>query len=69
MRRPRQLELALHRGKWGGYRPGAGRAKTGTLRMPHLTRAPFAAAHTCHVTVKVREGIASLRRRDVVREV
>jgi REP element-mobilizing transposase RayT len=37
--------------------------------MPHLTRAPFAAAHPCHVTVKVREGIAPLRRRDVVREV
>jgi hypothetical protein len=29
----------------------------------------FASAHPCHVTVKVRPGLASLRRRGVVREV
>jgi REP element-mobilizing transposase RayT len=68
-RKPKQGELPLWRGKWGGWRPGAGRKKSPRPPIPHETRDPFPARYPCHVTLKVREGIASLRTVPVVKEI
>ena len=69
MRRPKQGELPFHRGTWGGRRPGAGRPAGKNPRVRHLSRRKFPGSHPCHVTLKVREGIASLRTVSVVKEV
>ena len=67
--RPVQGELPLLKGTRGGWRPGAGRKAGPKPRVRHRSREPFRSAHPCLVTLKVRSGIASLRRPDVVREV
>ena len=69
MRRTRQFELPLYRGRWGGKRPNAGRKEGPNPRVRHLSRDAFDPSFPCHVTVKVREGLASLRTVAVVREV
>ena len=66
-RRPQQLELK-HYG-WGGKRPGAGRKPGPNPRVRHLSRAALASRHPCHVTLKVRPGVPSLRAVRLVREV
>ncbi len=66
-RRPQQLELK-HYG-WGGKRPGAGRKVGEDPRVRHLSRAALASRFPCHVTLKVREGVPSLRSVRLVREV
>ena len=66
---PRQGELPLHRGTWGGWRPGAGRKRGPNPPVPHEPRGSFPSRYPCHVTLKVRKGIASLRTLGVVREV
>jgi hypothetical protein len=57
----RQIELPLHRGSWGGRRPGAGRPRGPSPRVPHTRRERFARGRPCHVTLKVRPDVASLR--------
>jgi putative transposase len=55
----RQQELAFP--SWGGRRAGAGRPpKVGSLQR-HVGRAPHASRHPVHVTLRVREGVPSLR--------
>src|SRR5262245_17979071 len=56
-----QQELPLHRGTWGRRRPGAGRPRAAHNPIPHESRERFAASCPCHVTLKARRGIASLR--------
>jgi hypothetical protein len=68
-KRPVQTELPLLRGARGGWRPGAGRKQGPNPRVRHRSRAPFPTAHPCLVTLKVRKGIASLRKPAVVRQV
>jgi REP element-mobilizing transposase RayT len=58
--RQRQFEFRSH----GGPRPGAGRKPNGdTAGVPHAKRAPLAARHPVHVTLKLAPGIESLRKR------
>jgi len=67
MRRTPQLELPLH--GWGGRRKGAGCRRGENPRVAHLRRAPLASRFPCHVTLKVRPDVPSLRDRRLVREV
>ena len=54
--------------QWGGRRPGAGRKpihpRPGLIRpgVPHLRRPAMKARHPAHVTLRLLEGIPSLRR-------
>jgi REP element-mobilizing transposase RayT len=49
---------------WGGKREGAGRKPKGKRAMvPHAKRAELASRYPVHVTVKVREGLPTLRRK------
>ncbi len=57
---PVQLPL-VPRGR-GGFRPGAGRPRTGRTKVPHRTRPRHAARHPVHVTLRVRSDIPPLRR-------
>jgi REP element-mobilizing transposase RayT len=68
-RRARQLAFDLRApARWGGARPGAGRKSGPRPRDPHRRRDPLAARHPCHVTLKVRADLPSLRRPRVVAE-
>lgn len=53
---------------WGGRRAGAGREPGRSPRVAHLRRARFASRHPCHVTLKVRNDVPSLRTATLVRE-
>ena len=67
-RRGRQLEFELReRAGWGGRRAGAGRTCGPSPRHSHRARAQLAARFPCHVTLKVRRGLPSLRGVKVVR--
>jgi len=66
-REPEQLDF--DRRRWGGRRPGAGRKPGPNPRVRHLSREPFARGLPCHVTLKVREDVPSLRSVPLVREV
>ena len=69
MKRPRQLELALSaRPTWGGRRKGAGRRPGPHPRVRHRSRASLAARFPCHVTMRVRTDVPSLRTVKFVRE-
>jgi REP-associated tyrosine transposase len=61
-------QLELDRVRHGGRRPGAGRKPGTNPRIRHRSRAVFAHRLPCHVTLKVREGIPSLRTVGLVRE-
>jgi REP element-mobilizing transposase RayT len=50
----------------GGWRPGAGRPR-GRTKVPHLTRARFGQSVPQHVTLRIRDGLSSLRRHHAVR--
>ncbi len=66
---PLQIALDLRpQPRWGGRREGAGRKPRPSPRDPHRTRPPLAARFPCHVTLKVRRGIPSLRSVRLVRE-
>ena len=54
---------------WGGRRKGAGRKPGPNPRVAHLSRERFARRFPCHVTLKVRHDVPSLRLVKVVREV
>ena len=68
-KRSRQLALDLRdRPRWGGRRAGAGRKPGPNPRDPHRPRPPLASRLPCHVTLKVRREIPSLRSVRLVRE-
>lgn len=54
--------------RWGGRRAGAGRRRGANTGIPHARRACLNSRHPCHVTVKLRRGLPSLRSILVVRE-
>jgi REP element-mobilizing transposase RayT len=65
----RQLAFDLRPpAQWGGHRDGAGRKPGPRRRDPHAQRAPLAARHPCHVTLRVRRNVPSLRSARFVRE-
>jgi hypothetical protein len=69
MNAPSQLALDLSAPRrWGGRRAGAGRKPGLRPRVPHLRRDAGTAHTPCHVTLRVRRGLPSLRLAGVVRE-
>ena len=65
----RQLALALRPPpRWGGRREGAGRKPGARPRDPHRRRSALAARFPCHVTIRVRRDLPSLRSRRFVNE-
>jgi REP element-mobilizing transposase RayT len=62
-------QLELGRSRWGGRRPGAGRKPGPNPRLRHRSRAPFGRGLPCHVTLKMRKDVPSLRTVALVREV
>ncbi len=54
-------QLELDRVRHGGRRPGAGRKPGSNPRIRHRSRGSFARRLPCHVTLKMRSGIPSLR--------
>ena len=64
-----QLTLELRESPgWGGRRPGAGRKPAPDARILHRSREGFGPRHPCHVTVKTRPDVPSLRSVRLVRE-
>ena len=64
-----QLALNLRdRPRWGGRRAGVGRKPGLSPRDPHRGRPPLASRFPCHVTLKARPGLPSLRDVRFVRE-
>jgi REP element-mobilizing transposase RayT len=61
--RARQTELVLKYSGRGGYRPGAGRPRSGKHSVPHRSRAKMAARHPVHLTLRVRDEVWNLRSR------
>ncbi|HEU0029213.1 MAG TPA: transposase [Kofleriaceae bacterium] len=57
------LDLARRPTGRGGWRPGSGRRK-GTTQVPHATREDFAARYPQHVTLRLVDGVPSLREYD-----
>jgi REP element-mobilizing transposase RayT len=65
----RQLQLGLRSSpRWGGRRKGAGRKRGPFPRDPHRRRPALAARFPCHVTLRVRRGLPSLRSGRLVAE-
>lgn len=65
-----QLDLALRNvPRWGGCRAGAGRKPTGSAGIRHRPREHFGRPLPMHVTVRVREGVPSLRTVPIVHEI
>ena len=65
-RRHEQHQLPFR--SWGGPRAGAGRkpdAKDGRAGVSHRARPSLASRHPVHVTVRLREGLPTLRNRRV----
>ena len=56
-----------HAGR-GGPRPGAGRPPGPRPRVHHVRRPEFSPRHPAHVTLRVRRGFPSLRRRSFLRQ-
>ena len=54
---------------WGGRRPGAGRKPGPNPAVRHLERERFAGRFPCHVTLRVRSALPSLRTKRVVGEI
>jgi REP element-mobilizing transposase RayT len=60
------LSLDLMPRTWGGKREGAGRKKSGTRRDPeHRSRPEHVGRYPLHITLRVREEVGRLRRREV----
>ena len=65
----RQIALDLRPlPRWGGRREGAGRKPGPCPRDPHRRRPALAARFPCHVTLRIRRGIPSLRKRRFVQD-
>lgn len=63
-----QLDLSLRPPRrWGGRRAGAGRRPSARPIVPHRSRSSVRERHPCHVTLRVRRGIPSLRSGRLVR--
>lgn len=62
-------QLELDRIRHGGRRPGAGRKPGPDPRIRHRSRERFTALLPCHVTLRVRSDVPSLRTVRLVREV
>jgi REP element-mobilizing transposase RayT len=62
---PGQLELAIP-STHGGRRPGAGRPNRSGLRS-HIKRRPLNPREPLHVTLKLRPGLPSLRKKEIFR--
>jgi REP element-mobilizing transposase RayT len=60
-KRVRHEQLTLDRFTWGGARPGAGRKKSKGSGVPHTRREELSKHHPLHITLKVRDGLESLR--------
>jgi REP element-mobilizing transposase RayT len=69
MRGEKQQELNLYLGKRGGARPHAGRPASPNPRIPHKSRDSFHKRYPCHVTLRVRRGLQSLRLGHVLRAI
>ncbi len=69
MRSVTEHQLALRLPTRGGRRRGAGRPVGANPRIRHLSRSGVVAAHPALVTLKVRAGLPSLRRRAFVRRI
>lgn len=65
--KPKQVEMRLLPRGRGGWRPGAGRKAKPGARVLHRVRGSVPKHCPVHVTVRVRRGIPSLRRRRFVR--
>ena len=61
MRRSKQLRLDLRLRGRGGWRPGAGRKPGPDPRLRHRGREAFHRRFPCHVTLRVRKDVPSLR--------
>ena len=57
----RQMKLPLRETGWGGWRPGSGRKPGPNPRVRHRSREVFPARHPCHITLRVRKDVPSLR--------
>ena len=68
-RRNEPEQLDFDRRRWGGRRPGAGRKPGAHPRVRHLSRARFAGGLPCHITLKMRPDVPSLRTVNLVREI
>lgn len=67
-KRSQQLELELaQRPRWGGARRGASRKPGSKPRIRHYARAEIRRDQPCHVTMRVRPGLPSLRTPRLVR--
>jgi REP element-mobilizing transposase RayT len=67
--RVRQLDLDLReKPRWGGRRAAAGRKRGPDPRHDHRSRGSVASRFPCHITLKVRRGLPSLRTVRLVRE-
>src|SRR5687767_12511619 len=64
----RQLGLS-GRGKWGGWRAGAGRKPGTATRVAHARRPEHKERNPVSLTLRVCKGLPSLRRKDVFRVV
>jgi putative transposase len=69
MKQRGQLALGLKpRFSWGGRRSGAGRKPGAKPIVLHRSRPPLSPRFPCHVTLRVRERVPSLRLSKVVRD-
>jgi len=69
MSRSQQLALDLEKSfSWGGRRLGAGRKPARHARILHRSREGFGARQACHVTLKTRPEVPSLRSVPLVAE-
>lgn len=59
--RVKEEQLRLDRNWHGGWRPRSGRPKVTRSRVAHRTREAFDHRHVLHVTMKLEEGLGSLR--------
>ena len=64
----KQQALRLRYTGWGGRREGAGRKSGSDPRIRHASRESFPRGVPCHVTLKVEEGVPSLRSVRLVQE-
>src|SRR5262245_61966555 len=69
MRRARAKQQRFGFVNWGGKRRGAGRKPRGEIAgVSHARRPELAARFPVHVTMKLRAGLPSLRRKEPYRE-